>query len=145
MKPLLVGELNTKTKAPYMALWPPTTGTARRFCEILGITAEEYELMFDRINLCRGEWNWQTARLVAEILLRMSSYTQIVLFGRKVARAFGLQNFEAFSMIQEGETRMFLLPHPSGRCRVWNDGENIKRARKLMKQVIKKEIGKDAA
>lgn len=133
MRPLLVGETNTTAMAaPEMALYPyPSTGSGGRFCKIAGLTASEYLVVFDRVNLCRGEWSAREAESKAYEIKMLWRHTLVVLLGRKVCEAFGLP-YEPFRSIG----RYLVLPHPSGRCRTWNDPENIDRARRALRKAM---------
>lgn len=132
MRPLLVGEDNPRSADPRFALWPFPAGTAgSALCgRILGLDADAYLGRFDRANLCRAGWDEAEARERACELARSRMGRPVVLLGRKVAGAFGL-DLEEF-----GRSGRFLrLPHPSGRCRTWNDASNIGRAREALREL----------
>ncbi len=128
MKILIVGEDNPHSADPRYALYPHPPGCAgHRLCrDVLGYEFRaDYLKEFDRTNLCSGTWSTTEARVRALDLLE--SGRPMVLLGAKVARAFGLE-FAPFS-VACGAALMAVLPHPSGRCRVWNEPGSFARAR----------------
>jgi hypothetical protein len=133
MKPLLVGELNPYGADPRMALYPlPEGASGDRLRGILGLTCGEYLLQFDRVNLCTGKWSMKQACEVVRRIREERSRESIILLGRRVATAFGVGDRNFFEVVGT----LFLLPHPSGRCRVWNDGRNVLRAQAVVKMAV---------
>lgn len=135
MLPLLVGDAN-----PYydgddsMALYHlPVSATGGRLRAILNLSSGEYLRSFDRVNLCRLRWVLKTARKKADELVCDRPGT-IIMLGRKVATAFRKPRQEMFT--KEGE--LILLPHPSGRCLLWNDQWALMRARELLADFLPK-------
>jgi hypothetical protein len=141
VKPLLVGEANPYGADPRCALYPePPSSAGGRLCrQVLGLEPREYLRLFDRANLCPQRWSVREARVRAEALLdeRRPAY---VLLGRKVAEAFGFGDRAPFSTVLVGyslidggaDSRVYLLPHPSGLCREWNVPGAFERARRLL-------------
>ena len=80
-------------------------------------------------------------REVGRVWAACGEDTTSVLRGRKVAGAFGLGHLAPFTrqdvvQIDGGNLlRYVILPHPSGRCRVWNEPDAVERARALLRQV----------
>ena len=79
------------------------------------------------------------ARIAAEALIPLMKDRTVVLLGYNVARAF---NIQAFTYLQcyvfrhrgvEVTQDMYVIPHPSGINRHWNDRTNIDEARKLLR------------
>lgn len=134
MKPILVGESNPLSSDPADALVPYPDGCAghRLAVSIFGMSRKAYMDSFDRINLCMGDWSQFPARLTAAAL--KIKYDRIVLLGSRVASAFGL-NFEPFTFAQGSSIKMLILPHPSGLSRLWNNPNNIKLCRELIKSM----------
>ncbi len=132
-KPILVGEYNPYGSDPYYALYPMPQGCAgeRLCCDILGMYKKDYLEVFDRTNLCAGSWSITKAREKAESL--RGRYA--VLLGSKVCAAYDVP-FEPFASqypgTPEGGGGILVLPHPSGRNRMWSDPDNLKRARDAM-------------
>lgn len=131
MRPLLVGEDNPHHSDPRLALWPrPSQYAGGRLCRILGMDERRYLRAFDRVNLCDGAWDAAEARANAERLLGLGK--PLVLLGSKVCRAFGA-TFTPETLFTVRElapgVNAAVLPHPSGRCRAWNDAGSYQRAR----------------
>jgi hypothetical protein len=135
-----VGESNPWGSDPHFALYPAPNGSAgHRLCRaILGIARATYLEVFTRVNLCDGGWSTRAARRRAsEMRAESAERDRLVLLGARVAAAFDLpfRPFETF-----GEDAL-VLPHPSGRCRIWNDPDSIARARIALRQFLPPEVG----
>ncbi len=116
-KVLLVGEANPYGADPRFALYPEPCGSAgARLCAVLGMTDREYLNAFDRWNLCTLVFSMRSARHAAA---RLTARYRVLL-GARVTAAHGLA-FEPFCNVQDNGWRGVILPHPSGRSRVWND------------------------
>ena len=148
MKPLLVGESNPYSDDPRFALYPyPSNSAGARLARILGMARSEYLRVFDRVNLSglipgRGSsWSVRNARVAASKL----GHPVRVLLGARVAAAHGIA-FRPFSAgvshgvvclrmkadaakfggqsascLEGGGCISYLvLPHPSGRSRLWS-------------------------
>jgi hypothetical protein len=132
VKPLLVGEANPYGADPYYALYPlPENASGGRLARILGLSESQYLRLFDRRNLCPMEWSAPVARAQAENI-RAEGREHVVLLGAKVARAFGF-DYAPFT----GSKHFYLLPHPSGLCRVWNEPDAVQRARQLLAPILR--------
>jgi len=134
LKPLLVGEDNPLRSDPVFALYPlPAGRSGDRLRKILGLTCGEYVRKFSRVNLCGGAWAWKEARAEASKIMtdRVLSGAPVILLGAKVAAAFGLPStpFKKYGSV-------LVLPHPSGRCRVWNKRGSAARARRAVSNLI---------
>mgnify|MGYP000922407688 FL=1 len=138
-----VGELNPYGARPEMALYPlPENSAGYRLCEkVLGIRRADYldPDKFHRQNLCAGQWDKKlAARRAGDIIVeadahatRLNAMVVIVMLGAKVAEAFG-SKVEEFRMEVRGPLLLIRLPHPSGRCRSWNDPQAYQRAREVL-------------
>ena len=137
MKPLLVGELNPHGADPAFALYPkPDHAAGGRLCyDILGMLGAEYLRTFDRVNLCTGKWDLASARAEALRLMQSRSGSPIILLGARVCRAC-LYDFEPFTHHKCINGPLVILPHPSSRCRLWNEVGAIQRARELVFGVL---------
>lgn len=137
MKPLLVGEDNPYGSDSEFALYPSPVGCAGwRLCTmILGLAEGDYLERFDRVNLCPSRWDKAYAEARAEEIMA-SDRLVIVLFGAKVREAFGVDRSAVFSTIARSQPvigrRFVVLPHPSGRCTIWNDPAAVRKARELL-------------
>ncbi len=138
---VLVGEYNPVSADPSYALYPsPPNCAGARLCNVLGLTAPAYLRRFHRRNLLAQErWSAPLARAAALALLEeFGEGAAFVLLGARVSAAFRVP-FAPVTMRQvdpklglvypEGETHrdwpftatVLVVPHPSGRSRLWND------------------------
>lgn len=143
---LLVGECNPYTRShDEYALWDEPEGAAgHRMRCILGLESPAYRAL-GRTNLCVGSWSLEAARERAATIVEGDAET-VVMLGRKVARAFALDDLEPFETMGYGAGdcgcdgsrhvagRTFVaLPHPSGLCRVWHKPGAVGRARAVLR------------
>lgn len=137
MKPLLVGELNPYGIDPKFALYPvPKYASGARLAEILNLSRGRYLDRFDRVNLCIGEWSMKEARLTAEKILNQERDV-VILLGRKVATAFDVHvDLLTACLVGDGATA-YVIPHPSGLNRFWNEPDARERVRALLAPVLK--------
>lgn len=129
---VLVGELNPYGGSDENALVPWPRGCAgHRLMQVLALREETY-LGLGRTNLCRGKWSAAEARDAVE-LISGSGYGVVVLLGRRVASAFGYRDeFFTYQKSLLGRRATVSLPHPSGRCPLWNFDHNRAAARMLL-------------
>lgn len=132
--PLIVGEDNPYGSDPRAALYPhPERSAGHRLATlVMGLSRRDYLDRFDRVNLCSGRWSMREARDTAA-RIRAERRAVLVLLGAKVCAAFGVE-FQPFTCsapasLDVPQWRFVVLPHPSGRCRLWNDPLSIARAR----------------
>lgn len=137
----LVGEDNPQSCDPSHALHNYPRGCAGERLQrvILGLAPERY-LALPRTNLCNPTWDVGEARERARLLLTAAaSRGAFVLLGRKVADAFGRaldRELRAWHHYAGPHgSRVVCLPHPSGRCHVWNERDSVARARRLLHHV----------
>jgi hypothetical protein len=125
--PLIVGESNPFGGTDEYALYPAPDGCAgHRLCTlILGMRRQTYMQVFERCNLCAGPWKIGEARQRAA---RLANRT-LILLGSKVCQAFGLE-FRPYTLPLG--LQAVILPHPSGRCRLWLEPDAIARARRAI-------------
>lgn len=129
---LLVGELNPYSTDERYDLYDLPVGSAgwRLRSKIFGLRRTTY-FQIKKKNLCRLRWDASEAsKTAAEILLNHPE-TTLVLLGKKVLRAFDLGDISPFTV----SGRFVVLPHPSGRCREWNDPAAITKTREIMSVV----------
>ena len=129
MKVILCGMNNPLHSDPRYALFPYPPGCAGwRILELLRIrlpdlTRSQYSRGFERINLVDDMvWDRWKARDKAAQLPSLYRGRTIVLFGDGVRRAVGLPK-ELIHPIERDGVVWRQLPHPSGRCRWYNDPE----------------------
>jgi hypothetical protein len=129
-RPLFVGEANPRSSHPRMALFPwPRNSAGGRLAALLDVTAREYLMLFERVNLFPSPPSaWSTvaaARAAGTVLGGFPDTTLVLMLGARVAAAFGMADLPLWHsrMRQRSRvrTRFVRLPHPSGRSRTWND------------------------
>jgi len=135
------------THRPSLAL----TGTSgRRLCALAGWDWLAYLRHTHRTNLFTtpqdaawdaGEARARARRIGAKLYRRGASPT--VLLGAKVAAAFGLTQVPTYEWVEywpAGGTgpgmRVALVPHPSGRNRLWNVESERDRARAFLRDLV---------
>ena len=150
VKPLLVGEDNPLSRDPRHALFPYPKHHAggRLATTIMGLSCTAYLRRFDRVNLCAGKWSIKEAREhAAKIWNESVDRPAVVLLGAKVCAAFGREfvPFEAYAtnyycsepgkvwQKMKSYVNIVVLPHPSGRCRLWNEPDSISKARGVLR------------
>lgn len=127
-RPILVGEDNPYGPDPSFALYPaPAHSAGGRLCrDVLGLRRSRYLAAFDRRNLCPSVWRTADARKgAAAVLLAVSLHQRwAILCGAKVARAFGCEPATAEVPVRisaaDAGGGLVVIPHPSGRCRLWS-------------------------
>ena len=68
-----------------------------------------------------GEWDADRAREVATAIApSLAKYDHVVLLGKRVCEAFGVDYVPG-----SDRGKMVVFPHPSGRCRFWNDPARV--------------------
>jgi len=148
MTVLLVGESNPYSTDPRHALYPlPLNAAGGRLARVLGLSPREYLRAFpDRRNLLTGsaKWSAPTARRGADNVLRAAPVGAVlVLLGAKVTAAFGVEYRPALFLPRMAHVGtnvprrrvVLVLPHPSGRCREWNDPQTAERVRSALREV----------
>lgn len=134
MKVLLVGESNPHSADPEFALFPVPGGAAGdRLRRIFGYSVKRYLRDFDRANLLPSgvKWSAKDAKKVAGGL----THKKRVLLGSRVCAAHDVL-FEPFKRFTGARLDVLILPHPSGRCRVWNDRRAISKARRALGEFL---------
>ncbi len=132
MKPLIVGEQNPYGGDDEFALYPVPEGCSghRLCCLIFGMRHKDYLDSFERCNLVQGPWNMRAARERATEL-HETSLRKMILLGSKVCSAFRVE-FRPFA--SDGIT--LILPHPSGRNRLWEWPDAVRRAREVITTLV---------
>jgi len=121
LKPLIIGMNNPQGNEP---LWPDPPGCAGwRLWKMLeqetGASKRDYLRAFDRMNLCDGsEWSMIRARKVmADIMHYTLPDRRLVFLGNQVWAAYSRMPPRPFIWLGNRA----VLPHPSGRNRLYND------------------------
>lgn len=115
---------------PHQALDGPS---GDRLAAVLDVTREDLLVgdgphRVDAINLtpyAKGDMRWYPgdAEACAANLLPLLRGRRVVLLGRVVAAAFGFMgSFDGFTHYHQTDVdaEVWTVPHPSGKCRVWN-------------------------
>lgn len=127
-RPVLLGMNNPLSADPAYALFPAPTGcTGHRIWQMLtertGCLRQQYLDAFDRRNLVDGR-EWDAAESLDAALRLMDDSTldgrTVVVLGDAPRRALGLKKRLIEPIRQYGATWR-QIPHPSGRCRFYND------------------------
>lgn len=126
---LFIGQGPAKDAEPYR---PLEGHNAEKLARLLGILPAHFVNRYARINL-NSEWigkvgkgdvfDLAEGRRAAAVLLQ-GSWTHYVLLGKQVAKSFDVR--EGFlETVHHGRKHFFILPHPSGINRWWNEPENV--------------------
>lgn len=149
--PIIVGESNPYGADPHFALYPEPDGCAGwRLCyKVMGLRRGTYMSSFERVNLLQGpKWSAPRAREAAGELLMNSGSLVWILLGRKVSEAFHFLGHRppecrewisiplAERILNFPNRSAVLLPHPSGRCRAWQDPTMVKTCRELLRKAL---------
>ena len=149
MRYIFVGE--SPAKADVQAFWPFVPGAGARLCGLLGLNPHEF---WGRVR--RGlyvatnifSWpdpDWSDRDLaVSRSLMVAQEHLQVgvgnrawtlIMCGRRVAGAFQ-DDRPYFEVRETGQgNRAVVVPHPSGRCRVWNDKVSVRKFRRVMTEL----------
>jgi len=143
MRPILLGMNNPQSAEPSMALWPDPPGCAgHRLWVISGMGRTEWLEMFERRNLLdstrwvQAEGEKSADRMRGELRDRV-----VVMCGVDVARCVeGLPRglfcwHRPMSGGVEGQGWWARIPHPSGKCRDWNDPIVVECARIFLEEL----------
>lgn len=123
-RPVLLGMHNPLSDHPKLALWPEPRGcTGWRIWQMVGCSKIEYIRGFDRRNLLDSEgWMTAAARSRAQDIWPTLEGRRVVLLGREVASCIGLPAGDwLLPEIDVTGREWRVVPHPSGRNRLYND------------------------
>lgn len=131
---LFLGEDNPQSARPAHQLldYPPNCAGHRLRGAILRVPSDAY-LSCWRGNLCTPAWSErQAAETAAHVFDGEAPWRVVVMLGRKVARVMAgtrlVPDMPPFARRTRGDLTFVSLPHPSGRCRDWNDAKSYERA-----------------
>ena len=157
MRPILVGQAPGPRTDPELPLFPvPSTSSGGRLCEMMGITRGQYLGMFDRVNLLYNfpgkhkrddKFPMREARIAACAMRPLFAGRVVILIGRNVAEAFGVEaEFHTWfawpvrrpNLIQRcnGVAQAAVVPHPSGRNHWYNRPEHRALARAFWQNLL---------
>lgn len=144
MKPLLIGEAPSKNEHPPT---PLEGRIGRRLAACAGLSFEEFLERFDRVNLLdvrqdtkeKGfEFDMEKASKSARRMYwTLENGRTIILLGKRVAAAFALPS-EYFQPLRWApvDLTFYVVPHPSGVNRWWNDPANVEKMNAFMRGLL---------
>lgn len=143
MKPLLIGEAPSRTSDPKKPFHGASGTYLAKLAGLSGVIQLSYEFRLRNI-LQRwpgignaGEKGSRFPIAKAKRVARKIPLEGIVILaGRRVAKAFGLDHAPYFTFFERGEAIVAVIPHPSGANRFWNDPENRVIAAKFLRGVL---------
>lgn len=144
MKPLIVGEAPSKNEVTER---PIEGRVGKRLASLCGLTYEEFLERFERVNLLhvrqdtkeKGfEFDHVAACNAAHDLWLKGAIAKgrvVILLGWRVARAFSEQTgyFEGRETINGA--RIYVVPHPSGVNRWWNQDDHKRMASEFFQKI----------
>jgi hypothetical protein len=146
---LLIGEAPGPNTNPKLPLFPePNSSAAGRLLRYADVEHADYMGKLVRMNLCDGEWSERRAvagrvRAVSYLLDSANFYDgvplRVLLLGKRVAAAWACHGpFGCVTQVYPGdvELRVAWIPHPSGRCHLYNDRKNQLRARRAVQWAV---------
>ncbi len=146
VKPLIIGEAPGKHGD---ASKPVEGRIGARLAACFGLTLEEFLEAFDRVNLLQGQpqdsgrgtnFNVKEAGRVARSWEQSDFIDErplVLLLGKRVAAAFKFTNAEYFVKVKIAGATTYVVPHPSGVSRWWNELENELTMIRFMHQIVK--------
>lgn len=143
-KAVLLGMTN-----PYLgrALAPHPPGCAGwRLQQMSGLTREDYERGFDKMNLLRGRWSRSAARRAGSKMVARLCGRTVVVLGAETWRALAVgprPEPGAALVLSEDKittTTWHYLPHPSGRNLWYNDSKNRAVALRLICKLVNRKL-----
>lgn len=149
MKPLLIGEAPSKNES----LPRPLEGRiGRRLAACAGISFDEYLERFERVNLLDVRQDtkekgfefdrWTATKRALEIIPTLKGPRNVVLLGKRVADCFGVVKdwFEPHYLVGNFDAYaypiLYVVPHPSGVNRWWNDPAHLEQMRTFMRSLL---------
>lgn len=81
-----------------------------------------------------AEWDKGAAQMTANAVMRYIRPSLVLLAGRRVSSAFGASGGRLPSLTSTVAGSLLCLPHPSGRCRCWNDLETARKCAELWRE-----------
>lgn len=134
---LFLGETSPYSDDPRLALFPRPGSASSRLCAHLELARARY-LGAWRANLCTGRFDMRAARARATALVDdwFAPWDVVVMLGARVARACGYLDELGTAAVQRRPCALVSLPHPSGRCRLWNDPTTVAQLRAFVRFTV---------
>lgn len=118
MRPILLGKDNPHSDDPGHALMPHPPGCAgHRLWKLTGLSRPDYLRAFERRNFCDDPYIFER---------------RVFVLGKAVWRAVPLPMVEWLETVRAYRSIWTLVPHPSGRCHLYNDPAMRKRVQELL-------------
>lgn len=143
-RPLLVGEASNLPGGEVLR-----GASGRRLADLAGEDLDRFHELFECVNLL-ARWPGRSGgvkghvfdpaaarRAAARLDLRGRT---VVLLGKRVARAFGLADPPWLQPLRlgRGEAAAFVVPHPSGIVRWYNEAGNRRAVGRLLRCILKR-------
>ncbi len=107
-----------------------------RLWKMSGMSLEAYQGAFERMNLLEErQWSPWRARAAGRRMRRRLAGRSVVVLGRGVWRALALPGASWFETVGVGTSAFTLLPHPSGRCLLYNEAANREEAGRCLRRI----------
>jgi len=143
-KPLIIGEAPGKHGDPRT---PIEGRIGARLAEWCGLPFDEFLTTFQRINLLEvqpqdsgkgTDFNVRAAGKVARAMQYLFEPGQVVIvLGKRAGAAFGFTNIEYFQKATLNGAAVYVVPHPSGVNRWFNEPENELTMIRFMRGIVK--------
>ena len=144
--PVVVGEAPGPKGLPKCPLFPhPERSAGHKLCEMSGVTRSAWLTRVERVNLLaeypKDGWRAgyaasQADNLGASLLLDR----RLILCGRRVAKAFGFKPADSpwlrWAYCEKTRAEAVVIPHPSGRCREYNDPKMVAAVSDLLREAF---------
>ncbi len=147
VNPLLIGQAPSRTGDPSQ----PLRGyCGMKLASLFGISTASYLKRFDRNNLInhypgkngKGDFfdllEARDRAIDTTIMIAIIPRPYVLLIGRNVARAFR-KNQRYFERFDLHGSPAYVVPHPSGISRWWNEPGNRAKAQRFFKRLIREE------
>jgi len=144
---MIVGEAPGAKTDGSVPLYPHVAGcAASRLMRYAEITPKYWLGCTHRVNLCAKSWSPHEAEGTVELLRTWLSSPmhfyrkepmRVLLLGRRVSDAWGLRGSPPFGRTSIGRLDVAWIPHPSGRCLLYNDKKNQRRAGRAVRWVLR--------
>lgn len=134
----IIGEAPGRNTSPKLPLFPfPASSAGGRLMAYSGMKPTNYLATFHRRNVqtVLAPWSAPHARELATYIERDmvdAKIHRVLLLGTRVGAAFEVGGLWSTLTTTSGIT-YFVIPHPSGRCRVYNDEPARARARAALR------------
>lgn len=150
---ILVGEAPSKNEVTET---PIAGRIGRRLAACAGLSFDEYMARFERVNLLHVRqdtkakgFEFNAAAAEREALRLRTTWGSfriaynprvVILLGKRVARAFGVP--QDYFTLHRLDHEFYVLPHPSGINRWFNEPANTEKFSAFLKEIIRLEVAK---